>query len=59
MVAFRCVVIDNVQNNFDAGAMQVSHHCFEFLHLPSGNPAGAIATVWSKVTDTVVTPVIA
>ena len=39
--------------------MQVFHHRFEFLHLAAGDPAGAVPRVWSKVTDAIVSPVVA
>ena len=53
------MVIDDVQDDFDAGAMQVYHHRFEFLHLAPGDPAGAVPRVRSKVTDAIVPPVVA
>ena len=39
VVAFRGVVVDDVENHFDPGGVKVAHHAFELGHLPAERAA--------------------
>ena len=47
MVAFTCMVVDNIQNDLDAVGVQPLHECLELVDIP----ARGIACVWSEEAD--------
>ena len=58
MVALRSVVVDHVQDYFEAGAVQGPHHVLEFRHLIAGGARGGEARVGCEESQRVVAPVI-
>ena len=42
MVAFRGVIVNDVENHFDAGGVKVAHHAFELGHLPAERAAAGV-----------------
>src|SRR5215208_1443925 len=58
MIAFGGVVVNHVEDHFDAGGMKCRHHHFELLHRVLRNAGGAITAVRREETQGVVTPVI-
>ena len=58
MVPFGSVIINHVENYFDAGRVEIAHHRFELGDLFAQLPAARIRRVRRKKSDRVVTPVI-
>ena len=58
MIAFRGVVVDDIENHLDAFVVQALHHLLEFLHLSAELAAGRVLVVRSEKADRVVSPVI-
>ena len=54
MVAFRGVVVDDIEDHFDAGGMQRLHHRFKL----ADRSGGGIARLGGKKSDGVITPVV-
>ena len=59
MVALGGVVVDDVEDHLDAGAVQRLHHLLELAHLAAELAAGAVAHVGREEADRVVAPVVA
>ena len=56
LVAFGCVVVDDVQNDLEPGVVKARHHFAELLQPAAG--IGQVAGMWRKKPDAVVAPVI-
>ena len=59
MVAFRGVIVYNVEDYFDACPMQAFYHGFEFAQLLPLIAAARIARFGRKKADAVITPIVA
>src|SRR6185437_512076 len=59
VVAFGGVVVDHVENDFDAGAMERLHHAFEFADLLAAVAGAGITGIGGEEVDAVIAPVIA
>ena len=58
MVSFRGVVVNHVENHFEAGGVKIAHHAFELGDLLAHHAAAGIFGFRRKETDRVVAPVI-
>src|SRR5206468_2457315 len=58
MVAFGRMVVDDIENDFDARFVQTFDHLLEFLHLLAGLPACGILIVRRQIADRIVAPII-
>ena len=58
MISFGCVIVNHIQNYFDAGSVQIAHHRFELDDLFPHLPAAGVLRVRREETDRIVTPVI-
>ena len=58
MVPFRGMVVNHIQNDFDAGSMESAHHRFELGNLFAHVPSAGVLRMRRKKTDRIVTPVI-
>ena len=58
MVAFGRMVVDHIENDFDARFVQAFDHLLEFLHLLAGLPAGGVLVVRRQIADRIVAPII-
>ena len=58
MVAFGRMVVDDVENDFDARFVQTFDHLLEFLHLLAGLPACGVLVVRRQIADRIVAPII-
>ena len=58
MIAFGGVIVNDVENDFDSGRVQVAHHGFEFVYLAAAIAAAGVFRLRREETDRVVTPVI-
>ena len=58
MIAFVCVVVDNVKDHFDSCLMQGLYHVSEFIEMLACVWVDAISLMWGEVTHRAVTPVI-
>ena len=58
MVAFGGMIVNHVENHFDASGVKIAHHRFELGHLAAELPAAGVFAVRREKTDGVVTPVI-
>ena len=56
---FAGVVIDHIQNDFDACLVQGFNHLLKFVDLVTALPGAAVAAVGGKVVERVVAPVVA
>src|SRR5213593_4845921 len=52
------MVVDNIQDDLDAGPMQLPDQRLEFRHLASGKCSSAVGPFGGKESDSVVSPVI-
>ena len=59
MIALGGVVVDDVEDDFDALLVQRLHHLLELLHLLPGLPARRVLVVRGEIADGVVAPVVA
>ncbi len=59
MVAFRGVVVNDVQDDLDPCGVECSNHLFEFVDLFAPPTGARVFVVWSEESDRVVTPVVA
>src|ERR1051326_3176219 len=59
MIAFGCMIINDVENDFDAAGMEITHHGFELPYLTTLITAAGVFRFRSEETDGVVAPVIA
>ena len=58
MAALTSVVVDDIEENLDAGLVERRHHVLELAHLGSHRADGAVGSMRRKETQGVVTPVI-
>src|SRR5512132_2710593 len=58
VISFPGVIINYVENHFDAGSVQAAHHRFELGDLLAHLSAAGIFSMRSEKADTVVTPVV-
>ena len=58
VVAFGRVVVDDVENYFDAGLVKRLHHLLEFLNLLAIFSAGGVFVVGRQIADRIVSPII-
>src|SRR6267142_4775403 len=58
VISFPGVIVDYVENYFDAGSVQAAHHRFELGDLLAHLPAAGIFSMRSENGDSVVTPVV-
>src|SRR6185369_14059211 len=58
MIAFGGVVVYDVENDFDAFAMQSLDHRLEFGDLATIISGGGVASFWSEKAERVVSPII-
>ncbi len=58
MISFGSMIVNHIENHFDAGSVQAAHHRFEFGNLFTHLPAAGVLPVWRKKSDCIVTPVI-
>ena len=58
MISFRGMIVNHIENYFDAGRVQIAHHRFELGDLFAHLPAARIRRVRCKKSDCVVAPVI-
>src|SRR6476661_2391252 len=58
MISFRGMIINHIENHFDAGSVQAAHHRFELDDLLPLLSATGIFCVRSEKADCVVAPVI-
>ena len=58
LIPFRGMIINHVENYFDAGGMEAAHHRFELRDLFAHLPTARIRRVRCKKSDRVVTPVV-
>jgi hypothetical protein len=58
VVALGGVVVDHVEDDLDAGPVQVADHRLELQHLLAAAAAGAVGVVRREETDGVVAPVV-
>jgi hypothetical protein len=59
VVAFGCVVVDDVEDYLEAGGVERLHHLLEFAHLPAVVAGAAVGAVRRQEADRVVAPVVA
>src|SRR5205085_4200278 len=55
---FSRMVVDHVQNDLDARAMEGLDHALEFPYMAASNRRGGIANIGSKKADRIVAPVV-
>src|SRR6266487_476786 len=58
MISFPSMIVNHVENHFDAGSVQAAHHRFELGDLLAHLPAAGIFSIRSEKTDRIITPVI-
>ena len=58
MISFRGVIVNHVENYFDAGSVQAAHHRFELGDLLAHLPTAGIFSMRSEKADRVVAPVV-
>ncbi len=58
MVAFGRVIVHDVENHLQTGAVEVFYHLLEFAHLAAELVAGAVAHVRRKEANRVVAPIV-
>src|SRR5215208_2862079 len=58
MISFRGMIINHVENQFDAGGVQAAYHRFELGDLLAHLSAAGIFCMRSEKPDRVVTPVV-
>ncbi|CAB4743432.1 unannotated protein [freshwater metagenome] len=58
LIALGGVVVHDVEDDLEAGGMQVLHHVLELLHLLASRAGGGVAGVRSEEPDRVVAPVV-
>ncbi len=58
VVAFAGVVVNHIENDFDASPVQRLDHLLEFLHLLALGATGAVAGVGGEEIQRVVTPIV-
>ena len=58
MTSFPGMIINHIENHFDAGGMKIAHHSFEFDHFGPGLPIARVTRVQREKSDRVVAPVI-
>ena len=58
MIALRGVVIHDIEDDLDPGAVQGLHHRFEFPDRLAGNRRGGVRTLWREESDGVVSPIV-
>ena len=58
MISFSGVIVNHVENHFDAGSVQVADHRFELGDLLAHLSAAGIFSMRSEEADRVVTPVV-
>src|SRR6267142_6137689 len=58
LVSFPGMIVNHVENYFDAGSVQAAHHRFELVDLLAHLPAAGIFSMRSENGDSVVTPVV-
>src|SRR4051812_48734948 len=58
LIAFRGMVVDNVEDDFDALAMQRANHGFEFCDLTACVSRRRVARFWTEEAKRVVSPVV-
>src|SRR4029077_12905396 len=58
MVAFSRVVVDHIENDFDARFVQAFRHLLEFLHLLADLTARGVFVVWRQIADRIVSPIV-
>src|SRR6266513_2336705 len=58
VIAFGGMIVNHVENRFDAGGMEAAHHRFELGDLFADLPAAGIFSMRSEETDRVVAPVV-
>ena len=58
MVAFGGMVVNDVQNHFQAGSMQFANHFLELHNLSSGNSFARVTAFGREKTDRVVPPIV-
>src|SRR5664279_1756862 len=58
VIAFRGVVVDDVEDDLDAGRVQRFHHRLEFLHLLPAVPERGVGVVRGEKSDRVAAPVV-
>ena len=59
MISFRGVIVNHVQDHFDAGRVEIAHHPFELGDLLAHRAAAGVLRLGREETDRVVAPVIA
>ena len=55
MIALGGVIVDDVENDFDAGLVQAANHCAKFRDIAT---AAVIAMVRSKKAERIIAPVV-
>src|SRR5262249_17034795 len=58
LTSFARMVVDHVEDHFDAGGVQLAYKSFELSHLTAGKTACAVGRFRREETDRVVPPVI-
>ena len=58
VVSFRGVIINNIKNHFDPGGVKITHHRFEFRHLPAQGTTAGVFSMRREKPNGVVAPVI-
>ena len=58
VISFRGVIVNDVENHFDPGGVEIAHHRFEFGHLAAGRAAAGIFPLRREEADRVVAPVV-
>ena len=58
MISFGSMIVNDIENHFDADAVEIAHHRFELDDLFAHLPAAGILRVGREKTDRIVTPVI-
>src|SRR4051794_18696470 len=58
MISFRGMIINHVENHFDAGTVQAANHRFELVDLLAHLSAAAVFCMRSEKADRVIAPVV-
>ncbi len=58
MISFSSMIVNHIENHFDACGVETAHHRFEFGYLFSHLPGAGVLRVRREKSDRIVTPVI-
>jgi len=58
MISFAGVIIDNIENHFDASGVEIAHHSLEFGHFRTRLGIARVPARRREKTDGLVTPIV-